>query len=65
MFEQIKKRDSRIQAFDSSNITEAIAKAGEVTGEFHRLLGSRNLNPDILGPNLGPVLSTEVEAEGD
>ncbi len=34
MFEQIKKRDNRIQAFDSLNITEAIAKAGEVTGEF-------------------------------
>jgi anaerobic ribonucleoside-triphosphate reductase len=34
LFEQIKKRDSRIQVFDSSNITEAIAKAGEVTGEF-------------------------------
>jgi len=34
LFEQIKKRDNRIQAFDSLNITEAIAKAGEVTGEF-------------------------------
>ncbi len=34
MFEQIKKRDGRVQAFDSSNITAAIAKAGEVTGEF-------------------------------
>ena len=34
MFEQIKKRDGRIQAFDSSNITAAIAKAGDVTGEF-------------------------------
>jgi len=34
LFEQIKKRDGRVQAFDSSNITAAIAKAGEVTGEF-------------------------------
>ena len=34
MFEQIKKRDGRVQAFDSSNITAAIAKAGEATGEF-------------------------------
>jgi len=34
LFEQIKKRDGRIQDFDSSNITEAIAKAGEATGEF-------------------------------
>ena len=34
MFEQIKKRDGRIQEFDSKNITEAIAKAGKATGEF-------------------------------
>ncbi len=34
MFEQIKKRDGRIQEFDSSNITTAIAKAGKATGEF-------------------------------
>jgi ribonucleoside-triphosphate reductase len=34
VFEQIKKRDGRIQEFDSSNITTAIAKAGKATGEF-------------------------------
>ena len=34
MFDQIKKRDGRIQEFDSKNITEAIAKAGKATGEF-------------------------------
>jgi len=37
VFETIKKRDGRIVAFDSSKITAAIAKAGQVTGEFdHR-----------------------------
>ena len=36
MFEQIKKRDHRVQAFDASNITAAIAKAGEATGEFKK-----------------------------
>ena len=36
MFEQIKKRDGRIQDFDSSNITAAIAKAGKASGEFTR-----------------------------
>jgi len=34
VFEQIKKRDGRIQEFDSKNITEAISKAGKATGEF-------------------------------
>ncbi len=34
MFEKIKKRDGRIQEFDSSNITAAIAKAGKASGEF-------------------------------
>ena len=34
MFEQIKKRDGRVVEFDSSKITAAIAKAGQVTGEF-------------------------------
>ena len=36
MFEQIKKRDGRIQDFDSLNITNAIAKAGKATAEFTR-----------------------------
>ncbi len=34
MFEKIKKRDGRYLAFDSSKITDAIAKAGAATGEF-------------------------------
>ena len=35
MFEQIKKRDGRVTAFDSSKITSAIEKAGNATGEFN------------------------------
>ena len=35
MFEQIKKRDGRIAAFDSSKITNALIKAGDATGEFN------------------------------
>lgn len=34
VFEQIKKRDGRIVEFDSSKITNAIAKAGKASGEF-------------------------------
>ena len=34
MFEKIKKRNGKIEDFDSSKITAAIAKAGEATGEF-------------------------------
>ncbi|MFH1154091.1 MAG: ribonucleoside triphosphate reductase [Pseudomonadota bacterium] len=34
MFEKIKKRDGRISEFDSSKISDAIAKAGKATGEF-------------------------------
>jgi ribonucleoside-triphosphate reductase len=34
VFEQIKKRDGRIVEFDSTKITAAIAKAGQVTEEF-------------------------------
>jgi ribonucleoside-triphosphate reductase len=34
VFEQIKKRNERVVAFDSSKITAAIAKAGNATGEF-------------------------------
>jgi ribonucleoside-triphosphate reductase len=36
MFEEIKKRDGRVVRFDSSKITEAIAKAGKATGEFDK-----------------------------
>jgi Oxygen-sensitive ribonucleoside-triphosphate reductase len=35
MFEQIKKRDGRVAAFDSSKITNALIKAGEATKEFN------------------------------
>ncbi len=35
MFEQIKKRDGRVAAFDSSKITNALIKAGEETKEFN------------------------------
>jgi len=35
MFEQIKKRDGRVAAFDSSKITNALIKAGEATREFN------------------------------
>ena len=34
VIEAIEKRDGRIEAFDSSKITSAIAKAGNATGEF-------------------------------
>ncbi|MBF0467827.1 MAG: ribonucleoside triphosphate reductase [Desulfamplus sp.] len=34
MFEKIKKRDGRVADFDSSKITDAIAKAGKASGEF-------------------------------
>ena len=36
MFEKIKKRDGRVIDFNVDKITEAISKAGEVTGEFDR-----------------------------
>ena len=34
MFEKITKRDGRVHEFDSTKITNAIAKAGLATGEF-------------------------------
>jgi ribonucleoside-triphosphate reductase (formate) len=34
VFEEIKKRNGRIETFDSSKITAAVAKAGKATGEF-------------------------------
>ena len=36
MFDSIRKRDGRIVAFEAVKITNAIAKAGEATGEFTR-----------------------------
>ena len=35
MFEQITKRDGRVAQFDSSKITNALIKSGEVSGEFN------------------------------
>lgn len=35
MFDKIKKRDGRVVEFDSSQISDAISKAGEATGEFN------------------------------
>jgi len=34
VFEKIEKRDGRVVEFDSSKITDALAKAGNATGEF-------------------------------
>ena len=36
MFESIRKRDGRIVPFEAEKITNAIAKAGQATGEFDR-----------------------------
>ncbi|NWF53080.1 MAG: ribonucleoside triphosphate reductase [Nitrospirae bacterium] len=41
MFKRIKKRDGRIVKFDAERITNAIAKAGAVTGEFDRKTAER------------------------
>ena len=62
MFEQIKKRDGRVQAFDSSNITAAIAKAGEATDEFE-VRDAKKLTLKVLTLahelKLGPVPEVE------
>jgi ribonucleoside-triphosphate reductase len=34
VFKKIEKRDGRVKKFEVEKITNAIAKAGEVTGEF-------------------------------
>ncbi|MCK5312625.1 MAG: ribonucleoside triphosphate reductase, partial [Desulfobacteraceae bacterium] len=36
MFEKIKKRNGKVVEFDSSKISDAIAKSGEATGEFEK-----------------------------
>ena len=62
MFEQIKKRDGRIQAFDASNITAAIAKAGKATGEFgEREARKLTLKVLTLGHEYQPGPIPEVE----
>jgi len=62
VFKQIKKRDGRIQVFDSSNITAAIAKAGEVTVEFE-VREAKKLTLKVLTLahelRLGPVPEVE------
>ncbi|MFO7911848.1 MAG: ribonucleoside triphosphate reductase [Desulfotignum sp.] len=62
MFEQIKKRDGRISAFDSSKITSAIEKAGQATGEFNGR-EARKLTLRVLtlarDLQLGPVPEVE------
>jgi len=62
VFEQIKKRDGRIQAFDASNITAAIAKAGKATGEFgEREARKLTLKVLTLGHEYQPGPIPEVE----
>jgi len=62
VFDQIKKRDGRIQEFDSANITAAIAKAGGATGEF-KTREARKLTLKVLTLahelKLGPVPEVE------
>ncbi|HDI02855.1 MAG TPA: ribonucleoside triphosphate reductase, partial [Candidatus Aenigmarchaeota archaeon] len=41
MFKKIRKRDGRIVKFDPEKITNAIAKAGEATGEFDRKVAEK------------------------
>ena len=41
MFEKIKKRDNRLVKFDSKKIVNAIAKAGEATGEFDKKIAEK------------------------
>ncbi|MCD6467984.1 MAG: ribonucleoside triphosphate reductase, partial [Thermoplasmata archaeon] len=41
MFKKIRKRDGRLEKFDSERITNAIAKAGEATGEFDREIAKK------------------------
>ncbi len=41
MYTKIRKRDGRFASFDASKITEALAKAGEATGEFDKDMAHR------------------------
>jgi anaerobic ribonucleoside-triphosphate reductase len=62
LFEQIKKRNGRIDEFDSSKITVAIAKSGEATGAFEER-EARKLTLRVLTLahelRLGPVPEVE------
>ena len=62
MFEQIKKRNGRIDEFDPSKITVAIAKSGEATGAFEER-EARKLTLRVLTLahelRLGPIPEVE------
>ena len=61
-FDEIKKRDGRVVPFDSSKIIQAIAKAGEATGEFDER-EARRLTMRVLSLSksmcLGPLPDVE------
>ncbi len=62
MLEKIKKRDGRIVEFDSSKITAAIAKAGNITGEFDdREARKLTLRVLTLAHEMRPGPTPEVE----
>ena len=58
MFRKIRKRDGRIEDFDPERITNAIAKAGEATGEFDREIAKKNLDKITVVPN--PYIVTNM-----
>ena len=64
MIEQIKKRNGRIDEFDSSKITAAIEKAGKATGEFTER-EARKMTLRVLtlihDMRLGPVPEVEQQ----
>jgi len=62
MFDQLKKRDGRIEPFDSSKITKAIEKAGVATSEFeHREAQKLTLRVLTLANQLRLDATPEVE----
>ena len=62
VFEKIKKRDGRVEDFDSSKITAAIAQAGHVTGEFYEREAKKlTLRVLTLAHQLRPGPIPEVE----
>jgi len=62
MFEQIKKRDGRVAEFDSTKITSALIKSGEVTKEFNER-DAKKLTLKVLtlarDLQLGPIPEVE------
>jgi len=62
MFEQLKKRDGRIESFNSSKITKALEKAGHATQEFeHREAQKLTLRVLSLAKQLQLGAIPEVE----